>query len=52
MVCEHGKALRPSGAGLGAAVKGGNCGCVEVCAALWSMLRIGKRSGARGGRPH
>lgn len=52
VVCEHGKALRPSGAGLGAAVKGGNCGCVEVCAALWRMLRIGNRSGARGGRPH
>lgn len=49
VVCEHGKALRPSRAGLGAAVKGGNCGCAEVCAALWRMLRIGNRSGAGGG---
>lgn len=51
VVREHGKALRPSGAGLEAAVKGGNCGCVEVCAALWRMLRIGNRSGAGGGPP-
>lgn len=51
VVREHGKALRPSRAGLEAAVKGGICGCVEVCAALWRMLRIGNRSGAGGGPP-
>lgn len=52
MVGGHGEALRPSRAGLGAAVQGGNCGCIEACAALWRSLRIGNRSGAGGGPTH
>jgi hypothetical protein len=48
----HGEARRPSSAGLGAAVQGGNRGCVEACVALWRMLSTGDGSGAGGGHTH
>lgn len=51
-VGRHGEALRPSSAGLGAAVQGGSRGRVEACVPLWRMLRTGNGSGAGGGLTH